>query len=310
MKKSLLFSAVACFAFAANAQTESAFLDVEALGIGEEKVAVTGGTVLASSASVTMKAAYDCEYKKVDMNGENDPFKAITIDGVAYENLATGIQGQSNPTNTKNALTQQPKDKAIFQFDVTADGYLYVFSKLSANKQYYAFEGKYSDDTPSTSISYTIVGGNQLDGVVYSGTMPADKDGYADYSGYSAAQTIGCPFLCEMVGLRGTDDANYGTNTFSDAQKATLLGVAAFPVYKDGGTYYFNAIGSKVTCDGFVFIPGATSVATVNVIAGATSIANVAASAKDMVVYNLLGQRVAANTKGLVIINGKKVIRK
>lgn len=309
MKKSLLLTAVACVAMAANAQTESAFIDAEALGIGSDKVAVTGGTVLATTASVTMKAAYDCEYKAVAMTGESDPFKTITIDGVEYANLVTGIQGQSNPTNTKNALTQQPTNAAIFQFDVTADGMLYVFSKLSANKQYYAFEGAYTTDTPSSSIAYTIIGGDQLDGQVYTGVLPGNAEGYADYSGYSAAETIGAPFLCELVGLRTQDDENWGANSFTDAQKATLLGVAAFPVYKDAATYYYHAVGSKVTCDGFVFVPGATTVGTVTISAGEASIAAVKANASK-IAYNILGQRVAADAKGIVIVNGKKQINK
>lgn len=309
MKKSFLLTAVACVTMAATAQTQSAFIDAAALGISSDKVAVAGGTVLATSTNVTMKAAYDCEYKTVSMNGESDPFKTIVIDGVEYANLATGIQGQSNPSNTKNATTQQPKDNAIFQFDVTADGYLYVFSKLSANKQYYAFEGAYSDATPSDALAYTVVAGNQLDGKVYSGSQAGDADGYADFSGYSAAETIGAPFLCEMVGLRDASDENYGANAFSDEQKATLLGVAAFPVYQEAGTYYFFAVGSKVTCDGFVFVPGATAMATVDVKGSDSSISGVKANATK-VAYNILGQRVAVDAKGLVIIDGKKQINK
>lgn len=309
MKKFFLLSAMACAAMAVSAQTESAFIDAEAVGIGSEAKAVDAGTVLASSSSVTMKAAYGCDYKIVAMNGESDTYKTIVIDGVEYANLATGVQGQSNPTNTKNATTQQPKDNAIFQFDVTADGMLYVFSKLSANKQYYAFEGAYSEATPSTSVAYTIVGGDQLAGKVCNVAMPADKDGYADYSDYTAAAEIGAPFLCDLMGIR--EGETVGTTTFTDEQKATVLGVAAFPVYKEAGTYYFMAVGSKVTCDGFVFVPGADKIAAVEIKGGdASAIASVNAAAANAQIFNMLGQKVGANAKGLLIIDGKKVIRK
>lgn len=310
MKKFFLLSAMACAAMAVSAQTESAFIDAEAVGIGSDAKAVAAGTVLASSSSVTMKAAYDCDYKTVAMNGEADAYKTIVIDGVEYANLATGVQGQTNPTNTKKATTQQPKDYAIFQFDVTADGMLYVFSKLSANKQYYVFEGAYTEETPSASVAYTIVGGDQLAGdKVYNVAMPADKDGYADYSGYKAAETIGAPFLCDLMGIR--EGETVGTTTFEDAQKATVLGVAAFPVYKEAGTYYFMAVGSKVTCDGFVFVPGADKIAAVEIKGGdASAIASVNAAAANAQIFNMLGQKVGANAKGLLIIDGKKVIRK
>lgn len=312
MKKTLLFGAALCMAAAVNAQTESAFIDAAALGITTENTDVAAGTVLCTSTNVTMKAAYGIQYKTVAMSGESDKFKSVTIDGVNY-GLVTGIQGQTNPTNTKCASTQQPTAGAIFQFDVKADGVLYVFSKLSANKQYYAFEGAYSAETPSSSIGYTIVGGGQADGKTYSAVHPADADGYANFSGYPTAETIGTYFLCDLLGIRPTTDETYGTNTFNDDNfKQTILGVAAFPVYAEAETYYYFAVGSKVTCDGFVFIPGAKTVANIEIseTQGTTSISNVAAASQNAAVYNLLGQRVAADTKGLVIINGKKVIRK
>lgn len=309
MKKFFLLSAVASMAMAANAQQQAAFIDAEALGIGSDKVAVTGGTVLASSENVTMKAAYDCEYKAVAMDGEADPFKTITIDGTVYADLATGIQGQANPTNAKNANTQQPKDNAVFQFDVTADGMLYVFSKFSGNKQYYAFEGAYTAETPSSSIVYTIVAGNQVDSIARTATLPGNEEGFADYSSYAPAETIGAPFLCELLGMRDSSDENYGTNAgWSDAQKANMLGVGAFKVYAEAGTYYFMAVGSKITCDGFVFIPAAEALAEVTVTAGEASLSNVAAGKTAAITYNILGQQVPANTKGLVIRNGKKII--
>lgn len=277
MKKIFTLVAMAAVAIAANAQQESAFVDTLALGIkSSAAVDITAGKVFAKSANVTMKAAYNCAYKAVAMNGDSDPFKTITIDGTEYANLACGIQGQTNPTNTKKASSQQPVDNAIFQFDVEADGYLYVFSKLSGNKQYYAFESAYSESTPSSQVAYTIVAGSQKDSKVYTASMPADKDGYVDYTTDTAYpfETIGTYFLCDLVGLRASSDEKYGLggkSDFTTEQSATLLGVAAFPVYKDGGTYYFMAVGSKVTCDGFVFVPGATEIGAVSISAGAAS---------------------------------------
>ena len=314
MKKIFTLVAMATMTLVANAQTESAFMDAEALGIGSTAVSVAEGTELCKSASVTMKAAYACDYKAVAMNGESDKIKTITIDGVDYASLATGIQGQSNPDNTKNATTQQPTKNAIFRFDVTADGWLYVISKLSANKQYYAFEGEYSATTNSSQIAYTAAFGYQTDGKVYQAALPADAEGYADYTKDTTYPftTIGTYFLCDLTGIRPATDENYGKNSFTDAQKGNGLGVIAFPVYKDAKTYYMFAVGSKVTCDGFVFIPGATAMASFNAKGGETAIESVKAAKNNVegVAYNLAGQKVGADFKGIVVKNGVKMIQK
>lgn len=281
MKKFFTLVAMATMALGANAQSESAFMDVEALGIGSDAaVAVTAGTTLCSSASVTMKAAYDCSYKAVAMNGASDPINTLTVNGEEFSSFATGVQGQTNPNNTKNATTQQPTSGAIFQFDVTQDGFLYVFSKLSANKQYYAFEGAYSASTSSSQIAYTAAFGYQIDGATYQASLPADAEGYADYTKdttYPFA-TIGTYFLADLTGIRPSTDENYGANTWADSQKGNGLGVVAFPVYKDAGTYYMFAVGSKVTCDGFYFVPGATEMGSFS--AGSSSAVAGVAEAK------------------------------
>ena len=312
MKKIFTLVAMATMGLVANAQTESAFMNTQELGIGSDAVSIAEGTVLCSSSSVTMKAAYTCDYKEVAMAGENDNFNSISIDGVEYASLAKGVQAQTNPTNTKNATTQQPTDNAIFRFDVTQDGFLYVVSKLSANKQYYAFEGEYSATTSSSQIAYTAAFGYQTDGNIYQASLPADAEGYADYTkdpNYPFT-TIGTYFLCDMTGIRPATDENYGKNSFTSDQKGNGLGVVGFPVYKDAKTYYFFAVGSKVTCDGFIFVPGATTFGTFS--AGkSTGIASVKAAANnDAVVYNLAGQKVGADFKGIVVKNGVKMIQK
>jgi len=312
MKKIFTLVAMATMSLGAFAQAESAFLDAATL-VGDATTKLTAGTELCKSTSVTMKAAYDCDYKKVAMTGESDLINAMTIDGTLYSNFAAGIQGQSNPTNTKNATTQQPVDNAIFRFDVTADGYLYVFSKLSANKQYYAFEGEYSSTTNSSQIAYTTAFGYQGDGQTYNGALAATAEGYADYTKDAnyPFTTIGTYFLCDLVGMRASTDENYGKNSFIDAHKKNALGGVGFPVYKDAGTYYFFAVGSKVTCDGFLFVPGATTFGTVS-FSNVTGIENVKAAKNvaEGVAYNLAGQKVGADFKGIVVKNGVKMIQK
>ena len=67
-----------------------------------------------------------------------------------------------------------------------------------------------------------------------------------------------------------------------------------------GGTYYVLAAGTRLGFYGFKFTAGTTGISNIN----ASEAANEGAT------FNLLGQKVASNAKGLVIKNGKKFINK
>lgn len=67
-----------------------------------------------------------------------------------------------------------------------------------------------------------------------------------------------------------------------------------------GGTYYVLAAGTKLGFYGFKFTAGTSGISNIN----ASEAANEGAT------FNLLGQKVASNAKGIVIKNGKKFINK
>lgn len=67
-----------------------------------------------------------------------------------------------------------------------------------------------------------------------------------------------------------------------------------------GGTYYVLAAGTKLGFYGFKFTSGTSGISNIN----ASEAANEGAT------FNLMGQKVASNAKGLVIKNGKKFINK
>lgn len=67
-----------------------------------------------------------------------------------------------------------------------------------------------------------------------------------------------------------------------------------------GGTYYVLAAGTKLGFFGFKFTTGTSGISNIN----ASEAANEGAT------FNLMGQKVASNAKGLVIKNGKKFINK
>lgn len=77
-------------------------------------------------------------------------------------------------------------------------------------------------------------------------------------------------------------------------------GIVTFSV-AEGGTYYVFAAGSKMGFYGFKYVTGTS-----------TGISDIQApkSSKDGATFNLLGQKVASNAKGIVIKNGKKFINK
>ena len=104
--------------------------------------------------------------------------------------------------------------------------------------------------------------------------LPAAKDG--------ASQK----FTQNQKGENIIAEKSNGTVTFSVAE---------------GGTYYVFAAGSKMGFYGFKYVTGTS-----------TGISDIQApkSSKDGATFNLLGQKVASNAKGIVIKNGKKFINK
>ena len=87
-----------------------------------------------------------------------------------------------------------------------------------------------------------------------------------------------------------------GENIIAEKSNGTVTFSVA-----EGGTYYVFAAGSKMGFYGFKYVTGTS-----------TGISDIQApkSSKDGATFNLLGQKVANDAKGLVIKNGKKFINK
>lgn len=302
MKKIFTLVAMATMALAANAQTESAFIDTENEFTATDATAISGGTQLCESKSIVMSQAWDDTYKKVAMSGESDLVNAVVINGVEYA-MPAGIQCQVNPS--PNNLTAGGQTAgAVFKFDVKQDGVLYVFGKMTYNKNYYVWEGDVANGA-GMPVAYTFAAGMVADGqgdatVTY--TLPGDElnyysigDGYDDGAKYlSAAQCVE-----KYAG------GNY--EVLTHWTKGNALGVIAFPVYAEAEEYYVNACGSKITSNGFVFIPNADKVASIEFKKGETTgINNVVANsaAKTPAVKVLKNGQI---TIGNVNIAGQRV---
>lgn len=87
-----------------------------------------------------------------------------------------------------------------------------------------------------------------------------------------------------------------GENIIAEKSNGTVTFSVA-----EGGTYYVLAAGTKMGFYGFKYVIGTS-----------TGISDIQApkSSKDGATFNLLGQKVASNAKGIVIKNGKKFINK
>lgn len=319
MKKIFTLAAMAAVVLSASAQTESAFMNAqELLGNPEDpkaKVSLTSGTEMCKSASVTMKAAWDDSYILQGLASETDAANKVVIDGVTYD-APQGVQGQSNP-KPADLLSGGQNTGAVFEFDVTQDGILYVFGKLTGNKSYYVWEGDVKNGQ-GMPVAFTMFAQPVAEGsaaVKY--TLPGDENGYYVVgSGYDNATGYATASLCcdvfagdALASLpEGTDvTKSWGTRWTA----GNALGVVAFPVYKDAEKYFVNACGSKMTSDGFVFVPGATTISAVTFSKGGeTGISNAVAEKANVnaPIYNLAGQRVNANFKGIAIQNGKKFV--
>ena len=315
MKKLFTFAAMVAITMSASAQTESAFLDAEALlgaGAAETPVSVNAETVFCSTSNVTMKAAWNDTYKIVSLTAETDAANKVIIDGVTYD-MPTGIQGQNNP-KPSDLVSGGQNSGAVFKFDVKADGVLYVFGKLTGNKSYYVWEGDVAN-AQGMPVAYTMqaqpVGGG--DPVGY--TLKGDANGfYVIGNGYDNGTAMATASWCVDVykGLTWGADINPTKTWGSTWTAGNALGVIAFPVYQDAATYFVNACGSKITCNGFVFVPGATSIGNISFAGAGTGINGITVDGADNAnapVFNLAGQRVSKDAKGILIQNGKKFIK-
>lgn len=306
MKKSLLFVAAVMAAFSASAQTESGFISASA-----SAGTLTSKTELCKSTNVTMKAAWDDTYKETAMAAGTDLVNQVLIDGTAYS-MPSGLQGSTNP-GENTLLKGGQQSGAVFQFDVAADGILYVFGKLSYNKNYYVWEGDVANGA-GLAVAYTFKGAIATSGDVVSYTLPADANGYYAGMGYdndfNVAVTDGVLTNSNPSYDNGTQylsAAGYtkDNNTFAGMIPAeswasgNALGVIAFPVYKDV-SYFVNACGSKLTSNGFVFIKDAKSIASISFAKeGTDAIAAPVVASSNKVVKTVENGKVVISANGV-----------
>ena len=310
MKKVFLLAAVA-FATSANAQVVQ--FDAEGkLGLTGDVAPVSANTELGSNEAIDAYIAFDDSYKA--SNIKNNDYNVVKIGGNEVQTKG-GMQGNTNPKDiegnspagaagsetTPAKGPSAPVSGCVYGLKAKADGIVYVIAKLSSNKNYTVFED-------GAAIGYKAA-------------MEANNAAFPDSKLFVEVKGEG---EFNLVTTAIDQLEHIATGDPESAIKVNGLGVIWFPVY-NGGTYLFNACGSKASVSGMYFataeqdvvVEGTDSEApkdafTIYTAGGADGIANVAATAKaeNARMFNLAGQEVGKNFKGIVVVNGKKFMNK
>lgn len=333
MKKNLLFAAAAlCAAFTASAAVEVGFLKSEALGLAD-KPTLSDNTLLCETENVAMylNKEQECSAQNPDFNG----MKYLIVDGETIA-LVQGIGGNSNPAGV-NVNNGPAEGGCQYHLVVKKNGYLIIPSKISSNKNFYAYEGTFAGDM--NLMAYTL--GMEIDNTAFPDvheaiySLPSTDLGYFDMNAPTADQYL----------LGGTAIAwpiRIATQNPEAEGAGNGTGAIIFPVFADAVDYWVFATGSKMNTCGFIFVEAADPTANpanmpavtvygpertnadTGEVTPAKSIAitgEVQGAGLDNVIanevedanapmFNVLGQRVNDSYKGLVIKNGKKFINK
>ena len=316
MKKQLLLAALILGAASANAQIEKIVVDGSAASLGTEASAITAGTVLGSSESITVKTAYDDSYKVVSCAFQG--YNNVIVNGESF-GFGDGVQGSTNPKGqllVGSETSTPPTSGAVIQLDVAKDGYIVLVSKLSSNKEYYVWEGDANWAAPvaySLYMDWSAAANAEHPTITYS--WPAEPVyGWLDFAAADLDKyvdmTTGKARWPEKVVL-GAD---------ADDVKKNGVGVIVFPVSAEAGSYLVQAAGSKISVPGVIFsenpitslqITGENAdtgeALSITFIGEGTGINAVqAVESVDARTYNLGGR---AAKSGLLIQKGKKYIK-
>ena len=317
MKKIFIFAVALAASITANAQVFA--FDGEAVlkGLGaadpvNTAFEVAAGTVFADNDVFTLKSGAKESYKAVtvDANG----YKTVVFGTEELDCATVGFQGQSNPKDAAGQNPWQtfsaPVTGAFFALTTKASvpetgGYIYVVHKASSNKNYTVFEeGTIAPYTFAMNIDPSANANANPTGNVLTYTLPSTDEGYYDTANGPINQPI------QIVNGNSTDGVTGAGNG---------LGVIMFKVYPEE-TFIFNACGSKMSLKGIYY--SATPVDVTLRGEGAEDVKLLSAGGSDGInnittdvenanapVYNLAGQRVSKNAKGILIQNGKKFIK-
>ena len=238
-------------------EVESAFIDVEVLGIDDQELhEISAGTTLCESSSVSMSNAYDDSFSAVSMAISDVQNYQVNINGKKYI-YGEGVRGAANAKPYSIGECQEDGtfvggqyEGWVYKFTTLYDGYLYVPCRIATNKSIYVWAGN-ADEAAGRLVAYNYRGITS-DGQLASVSLPSNSDDYyvgpnEEYDLYDRLQTI----------------QSIDKNLIVEESSLWTNGVIAFPVKASVGTYYVCATGTKLHSNGFVFVPGAKDIGEV-----------------------------------------------
>ena len=140
MKKILLSAMALVAAMSVNAQVFQ--VNGSEQGLTSDLAPVEAGKAWGSiEGAIDISNPFATDHKVVDC--KNDDFTKVVIDG--NEILTKdGVQGNDNPKDADGtgvgASLKEPVSGAVIEINAKKDGWVYIVSKLSTNKQYVVFE--------------------------------------------------------------------------------------------------------------------------------------------------------------------------
>ena len=206
---------------------------LQALGVGDENVALHAGDVVGQTSNVKCTIGADCAYRNWDVPGIN--IGTLSFNG--------GLQGNINPKDadggTSSSTLIAPASGAFLEYDISKDGYLYISLRATSNKAYTVFEdGHCYGYTFSALGDASTALGNQY-GYILSGDV---DNNYITYDMLTGG-TVQWP---EQIYLE-----------WDGVTEWTKIGISSPGVIKikvrSGHKYIVNANGSKLYTTGFYF---------------------------------------------------------
>lgn len=323
--------------------------DLEAAGLSSEKTTMPGGTTIIDNEAGTFMLAYEDSwgttstyktYRDVTVAGE-----AITLgsgavgnanptfvsyqDGVMSAGAVFQIDAKKDGYITVFTKINPNKQYLVFEGKTGALPFTLGFSN-GTDKIHYSLpvcqsgddEGLIDFNAPDAS-KYFIVATKQS-------KNEAGQLLWKDAEGNVVAADTkpeGGSAVMEEIPGQNKPQFPYLVAGYEKAP-GEATGFLTFNVL-EGNSYYFSALGSKAACGGFVFTeedPTIVFKAVVNAETGeetapevtfepmlglgVEAIEGAAVENADAPIYNMLGVRVNADAKGILIQNGKKFIRK
>ncbi|WP_298453551.1 hypothetical protein [uncultured Prevotella sp.] len=321
MKKIFTLAAVAVAAISANAQTESWYVNNSDGTLKAEYVAnsdpnamsvVTFSTenVEGTHTSGPIAGYVDGETTpleaKVDNSWGGIQKKALSSDGSVAEFYY--VQGKGNPVNI---------DKVTWEEIVTDDVPTGVY-RAYWNDAYYNPDGTAGLPTNGTYVTLTPKAEGQLKVAVWINKGNRDVyvvkksdakalalgtdvviSGYVNGTNWDVEEESplkGYPMYQESIATKGTE----GTDAYVIGGGNQACWVYLTFTAAANETYYVFNKNTQIGFGGFEFTSGSTGISEIT-----TTVDNANAP-----VYNLAGQRVSKDAKGILIQNGKKFIRK